>query len=126
MRFKACSLIGIAVLLASGCDPVYKTPIQNAYGYDVSVTIYYSDGRMERMIWLACTSQMIGRPSVSIDKILIEKGNKILLTLSSGDIESLKEKFSQVHGAANILVGSSGVGVTAIKPDRESDCSRSR
>src|SRR5690242_6782253 len=99
MRLKTFFFIS-ALLLTAGCDPLYKIPIGSTYSYDVSVTFDYSDGRVEKMIWPACKSKMIGRPSVSIERIIIEKDNATLLTLSYEEVKALEEKFSQVHDAA--------------------------
>ncbi len=94
----------------TGCyDHLYGPELTNAFGFDVLVTVYYEAGDSRTTEWPVCRTVFFGTKQHGIERLLIEKDGKALLTLTSTEVRDLAKELEDSHGNTNWMVDSNGV-----------------
>jgi hypothetical protein len=107
LRFISLS----AVALLCSCDRFYGPTITNRFGTDVEVTVVYSNGEMQTVVWPACRTSFIGRQEVQVDRVTFKKDSELLREFASEEIRAMVEKELSDPGYAAWTVGPNGVSL---------------
>jgi len=110
---KVKFLLQIFLLLAlASCDPHYEPKIRNSYGFDVAVTLAYSDGESRTNIWPRCRAAFVGSGYRQLEKVAIAKADTgvVIREFSIEEIRELVEKQKKhASGYSVWSVGEEGV-----------------
>jgi len=105
-------LIGLsAIALLSSCDRFYGPKITNAFGADVEVTVAYSNGEVQSVIWPACRTSYIGKEALQVEKVTFKQDARVLREFTSDEIRTMVEKELSEPGYSAWSVGPNGVSL---------------
>jgi hypothetical protein len=108
------------VFILSGCDPFYGPIIRNSYGFDVEVTVSYSNGESMTASWPPCRTSYVGKKMLDIEKISVAKGGLAIREITSQEIGDfvLQEK----NGGSNSAWSMGEAGISRFSISSEKNC----
>lgn len=84
------------LVLLAGCDPFYGPIVMNGYGYDVDVTLTYSNGESSTYRWPRCRASFVGRREAQLEKVTFATDGHVLREFNAEEIQSLIEQEKRV------------------------------
>lgn len=119
------SLAGIVVL--AGCDRFYGPSVTNAYGEDVQMIAYYSDGTHWEHDWRPCGSFFLGGvndESIKPIKLRIEKDGKLLREFSAEELAAMDAEDRATSDNDGTGWNVSAAGARLVKNSEPNPCRR--
>lgn len=95
---KAIVLGFLSLTIMSGCDPFYGPKIMNSFGFDVEVTVAYSNRQSTTTIWPPCRTAFIGKQDLEIEKISVAQNGKVIRQFTAEEVRDLLRKEKDVPG----------------------------
>lgn len=110
-------LVLVSLLILSGCDPFYGPKIRNSYGFDVEVTIVYSNGESLTANWPPCRTAFVGRRALELERVSIAKDGAVIREFTVEEIRDLVRKEEQINGYSAWSISEDGVSLTTGQSD---------
>jgi len=99
MELVNSRVLTVLLLLLAGCDTFYGPRIRNDYGFNVDVTLEYSNGESKTYDWPVCRQSFVGKREAQLVKVIFAKDGKVLREFKSEEIQSLVEQDKRVRFA---------------------------
>ena len=115
-------LVYIFIIALVGCDSFPGPVLRSEFPADVQVSIFYDDGTTHSELWPSCRTVSIGAvapgkfglkaKAVSVEKITIEVGDRVVHSFEKEHIDKLLEKAENEEGHPIWAFDSSGIRFT--------------
>lgn len=98
------------VFLFAGCyDKFYGPSLQNGFDQEITIDIYFENGKINSSIWPSCRTGFIGNYKNDIYRVVIIKNDVILHDLNKSDLANYLNQENNHRGYSVWKINSSGI-----------------